>query len=106
MQNLWLNIQLKGRFNLMPLSSTKLIGEIQHYYNNFLKSSTLNKYSISLPIDIPEINFFYKNSFVKLLFSEVWNPNDSTYSIYWLENISKSSWPSMVRNRLGIYRGI
>jgi len=87
----------------MPLSSTNLIGEFQHYYNNFLKSSKLNKYVIPLPIDIPELHFLYKNSFIKLLFSEVWNPNDTSYRFFWMDNPSKVSWPTMVKTRLGIY---
>jgi len=87
----------------MPLSSTLLIGEFQHYYNNFLKSSKLNKNTIPLPIDIPELYFLYKNSFIRLLFSEDWNINDTSYRLFWLENPSKISWPSMIKTRLGVY---
>ncbi len=85
----------------MPLYSTKLVAEFQHEFNRFISSSALNKYKLPIPTDIPDVYFVTQNSFIKLLFREEWIYN--SYFYLFMENTSRISWPSLIRNRLCIY---
>jgi len=85
----------------MTITSTKLIAEFQHFFNKAATKLSLNKYNIPIPSDIPEIFFIVNKSFIRLLFDNTWN--HSEYLYLWLENPSRISWPSLIRQRLCIY---
>lgn len=83
----------------MTLANTTLIPEFQHYFYKFIIGSTINRYQIPSPIDIPDF-FLQTGSVVELLLTDTF-----TYPTYkYLYNeASIGSWPVLARQRLMIY---
>ena len=85
----------------MPLASTKLAGDLQYWYDKFIKGSVLNKYQIPNPASIPE-DYIPDNSFIRLLFDDNWESLFTTYR-YMYRDKPRTCWPSVARTRLLIY---
>ena len=84
----------------MVLSSTKLVPELQTYFKNFIVESTVNKYEVPLPVEIPSV-YLPQKSFIELLFNE--NYSYSSYNFLFSEDTNKYGWPYYARNRLMVY---
>jgi len=79
----------------MPaLSSVKFIGELNYYFREFVKVSSLNKYLESI---------ITPKSFIELLFSDSWPKIYTDYIYCYRQETSQSSWPSTVRDRINLY---
>ncbi len=85
----------------MTLVSTRLVPELQYYFNKFVSSSTMNKGMFPIPAPL-RIEYFDENrSFIRMLFDDSWK-----YITYWYKYKlvdSKGSWPLEVQTRLNIY---
>ncbi len=86
---------------MSPLASTNLVGELQHYFNQLIINSLINKHQIPHPVDIAELYFLNNNSFIRLLFDNDWD--ESEYKYLFIENDSRLSWPQQVKDRMLIY---
>jgi hypothetical protein len=86
---------------LMPLVSTRLVPELQYYFNSFVSSSIMNKKLFPIPAPL-RIEYFDENrSFIRMLFDDSWS-----YDEYWYKYIredAKGSWPLEVQTRLNVY---
>lgn len=86
----------------MPISSTRLVPELQYYVENLITNSTLNKDEVLAPVSIDEIYLGLNKSFIRLLFSDDWPSYWFEYRyLYRLE--SSSLYPYTVKMRLMIY---
>jgi len=90
----------------MSLSSTTLVPELQYWYHIFLVNSSVNKYTIPLPVSIagPISNplvYLPTRSFIEMLFND--NYPYSKYNYLYKEDNSKYSWPEIVKRRMMIY---
>jgi hypothetical protein len=85
----------------MTVVSTRLVPELQYYFNKFVCNSTMNKRLFPIPAPL-RIEYFDENrSFIRMLFDDSW-----TYVHYWYKYIredSKGSWPLEVQTRLNVY---
>lgn len=95
----------------MALASATLIPELQHYFNIFVLNSSINQYSVDFPASISTSYLGVDRSFIRLLFDDDW-PTDSTsstayasYQYLYTEKTDRSTWPSIIRNRILIYPG-
>jgi len=84
------------------VSSAIVVGELQNYYTKFLTTGTLNKSQFPQSIRICE-SFLNKNSFIKLLFSDSWNPYHTSYRYMFRNDSNILGWPSIVRDRVMVY---
>ena len=84
----------------MP-TSTNLVAELQHYFNDVVINSKLNKYQIPHPVDISSDSFSYQNSFIRLLFDAGTDQTGYIHLVF--KNESKMVWPDNVKTRLSIY---
>lgn len=84
----------------MTLANTSLVPEFQHYFHDFVLSSTVNKNQIPMPVDIPEM-FLTGGSVVELLCNESFPYDTYTYLYENLEDLL--CWPTLTRQRLMIY---
>jgi hypothetical protein len=80
--------------------STCLVQELQHWFNRAVLLRDLNKDKIPYPVDIPTV-YLKPKSFIELLFNESYPYTEYDYFFQDLER--KSSWPSIVRDRITIY---
>lgn len=86
----------------MTVANTQLIPEFQYYFNQFVKTSIVNKYQIPLPVEVDE-SFIPEGTVVELLCNENYSHEDYTY---WYKNEDRSQcWPTLTRQRLMIYPG-
>jgi len=85
----------------MALSSTNLVPELQHFFNDLVKNSSLNKYKVPFPSDIL-VESFNQASFIQLLFDDSW-PKTLTYFNSRFKEVSRTTWPQRVLDRTGIY---
>lgn len=86
----------------MPLLSTRLVPEFQHYVAEYVHGSILNRTLILAPSDIPHIYLDEDKSFIKLLFSDNWAPYDHNYR-YLYRLSDRTAIPQEVLLRLMIY---
>ena len=84
----------------MPLSSTKLIPELQYYFSEFVVNSSINRYGVNISSSIPTI-YLQNKSFIELLLNE--NYSYDSYNYLYNENTNRYSWPEVVKKRLLIY---
>jgi len=80
--------------------STNLVQELQHWFSRAVLLRDLNKDKIPYPVDIPVI-YLKPKSFIELLFNESYPYTE--YEYFFQDVASKSSWPSLVRDRITIY---
>jgi hypothetical protein len=82
-----------------PLASVILVPELQHWFNQFVVSSVVNKNFIPFPVDIAPL-YLGQNSFIELLF----NDNYSKHSYeYRYKQESASCIPRQVFLRIMVY---
>ena len=84
----------------MTLSSTKLVPELQFYFNEFVVGSSVNRYGLNIASSIPEI-YLQTKSFIELLFND--NYSYDSYKYLYNENTNRYSWAEIVKKRLLIY---
>lgn len=85
----------------MIVSNPSLVPEFQYYFNQFVVNSSVNRYSIPLPVQV-DLTFLTSGSVVELLCSEVFPY--STYTYLYENNDSKQCWPQLTRQRLMVYQ--
>lgn len=84
----------------MTLSSTKLVPELQYYFEKFIRFSVVNKNQIPAPVTI-DSSYIPEKSFIELLFN-----NDYSYSSYeyrYIESSSRSTIPIEYLERIMLY---
>jgi len=84
----------------MTLANTSLVPEFQHYFHDFVLSSTINKNQVPIPVDV-DPRFLTDGSVVELLFQETF-PYD-TYTYLYENETALLCWPTLTRERLMIY---
>lgn len=86
----------------MPISSTRLVPELQYYVENLVTNSTLNKNEVLSPVSIDQLYLYDNKTFIRLLFDDTWPPYWFEYRyLYRLESVS--AYPYVVKMRLMIY---
>jgi len=92
----------------MTLSNTRIIPELQYWFNYFIVHSAVNKYNVPKPASISPDLFMTvgeDQSFIRLLFDDNWPSNLTSYRYLYREIESSGSWPSPVRERGQVYPG-
>lgn len=84
------------------LTSYSLVPELQHYFNNFVINSEVNRNLVSPPVDIVE-SALSVNSFIALLFNDSYAEVD--YEYRYTQEINVGCIPRSAYNRLQIYPG-
>lgn len=84
------------------MNSTKLVPDLQHYFNKFVNSADMNKDLYLAPIDIEEIYLDENKSFIRLLFSDDW-PSYYTNYRHLFQLAPRTAYPYIVSTRLMIY---
>ena len=84
----------------MTLDNTSLIPEFQHFFYDYILSSTINKNQIPIPVDIDPI-FLVQGSVIELLSNDTFPYN--TYTYLYSNQVDLLSWPALIRQRLMIY---
>lgn len=84
------------------LTSFSLIPELQHWFNNFVINSKINKQRVPPPVDIPEL-YLGSNSFIELLFND--NYSELSYEYRYKSESNAFSIPRVVFNRMQVYPG-
>ena len=88
----------------MPLYSTRLIPDIQYWFNTFILNSHLNKDMVMFPVTSLERAYVEENnSFIRLLFDDNWPINLITYSYKFYLVVDLLSIPYNYRTRLMVY---
>lgn len=89
----------------MVIDSTIVIPELEYWFYNFLLSSYLNLNQVPYPATLyNDIYLGQKNSFIRLLFDDEWPEDLNDYNFLYRYYSNKSAWPSLIRDRLCIYR--
>lgn len=89
----------------MIIDSTIVIPELEYWFYNFLLTTYLNVHQISYPATFQnDIYLGQKNSFIRLLFDDNWPTDLSNYNYLYRYVDEKGLWPSVIRDRLCIYR--
>jgi hypothetical protein len=84
----------------MTLASTKLVSELQYFFENFIRFSIVNKNQIPAPVTI-DSTYIPQESFIELLFNE-----DYLYTSYkylYTESASRSTIPLEYLDRIMLY---
>ena len=84
----------------MTLSSTKLVPELQYYFEKFIRFSIINKSQIPAPVTI-EDTYIPEQSFIELLFNDDY-PYTS-YKYHYTESPSRSTIPLEYLDRIMLY---
>jgi hypothetical protein len=87
-------------FSQHEVASAKVIPELQHWFNEFVINSTVNKYAVPAPVDI-NTSWMPVGSFIEMLFNVDYN--EITYEYRFKGGDSNSGWPEVVRTRAMIY---
>lgn len=86
----------------MIVANSQLISEFQYYFNQFVKTSIVNKYEVPIPVEVDE-SFIATDTVIGLLCNEDY-PYD--YYNYNYKNEDRVlCWPTLTRQRLMIYPG-
>ena len=83
----------------MIVANSQLVPEFQYWFNNFVKTSIVNKNEIPIPVEV-DISFIPRGTVVELLCNENYSYDDYTY---FYKNESMSCWPTLTAMRLNIY---
>jgi hypothetical protein len=86
----------------MTLASTRLVPELQAWFNSFVKGSSVNKHEVPLPVDIAD-TYLTPNSFIALLFNDSYDTTIYPNYKYLYKEESISCWPNVVSTRIMIY---
>jgi hypothetical protein len=89
-------------FSQNEVASAKVIPELQHWFNEFVINSTVNKYAVPAPVDIG-VQWMPVGSFIEMLFNVDYN--EITYEYRFKGGVSNAGWPEVVRTRAMIYGG-
>jgi len=84
----------------MTLASTKLVPDLQYYFEKFIRFSVVNKNQIPAPVTV-EDTYIPQRSFIELLFN-----NDYPYTSYeyrYIESASRSTIPLEYLDRIMLY---
>jgi len=84
----------------MTLASTKLVPELQYYFEQFIRFSIVNKSQIPAPVTIEE-TYMPQESFIELLFNDDYSY--SSYKYHYTESASRSTIPLEYLDRLMLY---
>jgi hypothetical protein len=84
----------------MTLSSTKLVPELQYYFENFIRFSIINKNQIPAPVTV-EDTYIPQQSFIELLFND--NYSHTSYKYRYTESASRSTIPLEYLERIMLY---
>jgi hypothetical protein len=87
-------------FSQHEVASAKVIPELQHWFNEFVINSTVNKYEVPAPVNI-KLEWMPVGSFIEMLFNVDYN--EITYEYRFKGGTSNSGWPEVVRTRAMIY---
>jgi hypothetical protein len=82
------------------MNSTILVPELQHWVNQLILGSTVNKQGIPIPVNIDEL-YMPQASFIEMLFND--NYSHNTYKYLYVLKQSQSCMPYTAFNRLQIY---
>ena len=86
----------------MTLASTILVPELQKWFNDFVKNSSVNRYAVPMPVDIDDV-YLTPDSFIALLFNDDYDTTIYPQYKYLYKEESITCWPSHVQTRLMIY---
>jgi hypothetical protein len=89
-------------FSQHEVASAKVIPELQHWFNEFVINSTVNKYAVPAPVDIGTY-WMPVGSFIEMLFNVDYN--EIAYEYRFKGGVSNAGWPEVVRTRAMIYGG-
>jgi len=84
----------------MTLSSTKLVPELQYFFENFIRYSIVNKNQIPAPVTI-DSTYIPQESFIELLFNEDYSY--TSYKYLYTESTSRSTIPLEYLERIMLY---
>jgi len=84
----------------MTLASTKLVPELQYYFENFIRYSIINKNQIPAPVTV-EGTYIPQQSFIELLFND--NYSYISYEYRYTESASRSTIPLEYLERIMLY---
>ncbi len=87
---------------MATLTSYSVVPELQHFYNNFVIASKLNKSKIPIPVDIAPL-YMGRNSFIEMLFND--NYSQTNYEYRYSQQMDPLSIPRSVFNRIMVYPG-
>lgn len=86
----------------MTLTSTRLVPELQKWFNDFVKNSSVNRYAVPMPVDIADV-YLTPNSFIALLFNDSYDASLYPEYKYLYKEEHISCWPNTAKTRLMIY---
>lgn len=84
----------------MTLSSTKLVAELQYYFEKFIKHSIVNKNQIPSPVTVDD-SYISQKSFIELLFNDDYT--QTSYEYRYVESSSRSTIPLEFLERIMLY---
>jgi hypothetical protein len=84
----------------MTLASTKLVPELQYYFEDFIRFSIINKNQIPAPVTVEDI-YIPSQSFIELLFNDDYSY--TSYKYLYTESASRSTIPTEYLDRLMLY---
>lgn len=84
----------------MTLASTKLVPDLQYYFEKFIKFSVINRSQIPAPVTI-DSSYIPQKSFIELLFNEDYSY--TTYEYRYIESTSRSTIPLEYLERIMLY---
>jgi hypothetical protein len=86
----------------MTLASTRLVPEVQKWFNDFVQNSSVNRYAVPMPVDIGDV-YLTPDSFIALLFNDSYDTETYPQYKYLYKEESVSCWPNTVKTRIMIY---
>jgi len=87
----------------MTIASTRLTPDIQFYFENFVRTSTLNNIITPFSCTLSSTYLLENKSFIRLLFDDSWDILNTNYTYLFEEITNKLSIPYDFRTRLMIY---
>jgi hypothetical protein len=86
----------------MVLASTILVPELQKWFNDFVKNSSVNRYAVPMPVNIGDV-YLTPDSFIALLFNDDYDTTIYPQYKYLYKEEDISCWPNVVKTRIMIY---
>lgn len=86
----------------MTLTSTRLVPELQKWFNDFVKNSSVNRYAVPMPVNIADV-YLTPDSFIALLFNDDYDTSLYPQYKYLYKEENISCWPNTVKTRIMIY---
>ncbi len=84
----------------MTLASTKLVPELQYYFEKFIRYSVVNKNQIPAPVTV-DVTYIPNQSFIELLFNDSYS--HVSYKYLYTESASRSTIPIEYLDRIMLY---